>query len=139
MALNVALMVNLAYKDSQTRKYPGVRDRRYNLHSMSLAMWMLRIAGIIDDPPYYLADKGRHTTFRYYYAMSIGDDDVLDRDDQKQLGKARKQLRKILFKLRMRSLLPYQTAAIPILHLSTNRNLWSLTKRFAQQNPICRT
>ena len=61
--LVVASMVYRAYHESKARTYRGINDRRYILHSTSLAMWMLRISGVLADPLHTLANPKQHRTF----------------------------------------------------------------------------
>lgn len=58
--LGVALMVHEAFHATQKPPH-GVADRSYKLSTLSLATWMLGIAGIIDkETPHPEADSNRH-------------------------------------------------------------------------------
>ena len=49
--MGIAPMIFGAFMETQHHPH-GVRDRRYVQQAVSLATWMLRIAGIITDPPH---------------------------------------------------------------------------------------
>lgn len=89
--LNITSMIYHAFNEPYKRTH-GVKDKRYILHRMSLATWMMRVAGLLaaDDP---MADIKRHGRFRYLYDQQRANVS-LDKDEQKSFGIARQALRK---------------------------------------------
>lgn len=90
--LVVASMVFKAYHESKARKYRGINDRRYILHNMSLAMWMLRISGVLADPDRTLANPKQHRTFANLFSRVAEGGEDLDPKEWKIFGEARQLL-----------------------------------------------
>ena len=88
--LTVASMLFDAFRTTQIRQH-GVRDKRYIMHSLRLATWMLRIAGLA-EPRHPRANSKRHSVFAAYFNR-VAAEEVLDNRDQKAYGEARRVLR----------------------------------------------
>jgi hypothetical protein len=95
--LKIAPIIYHAFHEPNKRRH-GVTDKRYVLHNLSLATWMLRVAGLMGDPDDTIADTVRHDSFRVFYESQENDIDM-DEEDRAAFGEARKQLREHCFAL----------------------------------------
>ena len=87
--ITVALGLHQLYKECTHRPY-GLSDTRFQIRDSSLSMWMLRIAGIVDDHP--LKNTVMHANFRESYArLQAGE--TLDQDEAVQFRAEMKALR----------------------------------------------
>ena len=77
------------FRNSRRRPY-RVRGQRYLFHHMSLATWMLRIAGIFESHP--RSDSKLHATFRHYYHLT--ETSQFDQGEMKAFNRVHQKLRK---------------------------------------------
>ena len=89
--LRIAKLVHDIYQAHQHHPH-GVRDRRFLKPELSLAHWMLVIAGVIvTDPPHPKCAADKHKAFNGYYERMQHSED-LDPQDRRSFGLARFRL-----------------------------------------------
>lgn len=69
--LSIALMIYQAFHTTQECPH-GLRDRRWKLYKISIAIWILRVAGIIDNKsPHSKANPILHKKFADFFRREV--------------------------------------------------------------------